>query len=77
MRRAVVVLLLLIANAVFGSEQAGDARASHGVSLPQTAASQLLAEWLSAYEAGDREALRHFAATRYTPEAHAAGAAHR
>jgi hypothetical protein len=61
MRRAVVVLLLLIANAVFGSENAGDARASQGVAVPQTTAGQLFQEWLAAYNAGDREALRKFA----------------
>jgi hypothetical protein len=69
MRRAVVVLLLLIANAVFGSDNAGDARAPHRVAVPSTVAGQLLEEWLTAYNAADREALRKFAATRYTPEA--------
>ena len=69
MRRAVVVLLLLIANAVFGAEKAGDARASHGVSVPQTKGGQLFQEWLTAYNAGDVDALRKFAETRYTPEA--------
>jgi hypothetical protein len=69
MRRAVVVLLLLIANAVFGSDNAGDARAPHRVAVPSTVAGQLLEEWLTAYNSADREALRKFAATRYTPEA--------
>ena len=54
MRRAVVVLLLLIANAVFGAEKAGDARAPHRVSVPQTKGGQLLEEWLTAYNAGGR-----------------------
>jgi CubicO group peptidase (beta-lactamase class C family) len=69
MRRAVVVLLLLIANIVFGSEKAGDSRASHRVAVPSTAAGRLLDEWLTAYNAGDREALRKFSDKRYTPEA--------
>ena len=69
MRRAVVVLLLLIANIVFGSDKAGDARASHRVAVPATTAGRLLEEWLTAYNAGDRTALRKFSETRYTPEA--------
>jgi len=48
MRRAVVVLLLLIANVVFGSENAGDARASQGASVLQTVPGQLLQQWLTA-----------------------------
>ena len=69
MRRAVVVLLLLIANIVFASEKAGDSRASHRVAVPSTTAGRLLDEWLTAYNAADREALRKYSETRFTPEA--------
>jgi CubicO group peptidase (beta-lactamase class C family) len=54
---------------MFGSDKAGDARASHRVAVPPTVAGQLLQEWLAAYNAGDRAALRKLSETRYTPEA--------
>lgn len=60
MKRAVVVLLLLIANAVFGN--------SRDAAL-DSPAGKLFAEWLAAYNAADGAALRKFAETRYTPEA--------
>ena len=58
MKRAVVVLLLLIANAVFGSDKA---------TTPDTAPGKLFQEWLEAFNAADGAALRKIAETRYTP----------
>lgn len=60
MKRAVVVLLLLIANILFASDQ---------VTLPDSAPGKLLSEWLTAYNAADAIALREFAEKRYSPEA--------
>ena len=60
MKRAIVVLLLLIANAVFGSST---------TRVPDTAPGTLLQEWLAAVNAADADGLRKFAETRYTSEA--------
>ena len=60
MKRAIVVLLLLIANAVFGSST---------TTAPDTAPGKLLQEWLTAFNGADGDALRKFAETRYTTEA--------
>lgn len=55
MKRAIVVLLLLIANAIFGAQQ---------TTAPDTAPGKLLQEWLRALNAADADALRTFAETR-------------
>src|SRR5215203_308708 len=60
MKRAVVVLLLLIANILFGSSK---------VTPPDSAPGKLLGAWLAAYNAADIPALRDFAEKHYTPEA--------
>ncbi len=60
MKRAVAVLLLLIANILFASSR---------VTPPDTAPGKLLQEWLAAYNAADAAALRQFAEQRYTLEA--------
>lgn len=60
MKRAVVVLLLLIANAVFGTSKG---------TTPDTPPGRLLQEWLRAFNAGDEPALRKFAESRYTAQA--------
>ncbi|MBA2622266.1 MAG: serine hydrolase [Chthoniobacterales bacterium] len=60
MKRAVVVLLLLIANAVFASSE---------VKPPDSGPGKLLAEWLRAYNGADATALRDFAEKHLTPEA--------
>ena len=61
MKRAIVVLLLLIANAIFG--------ASKETTIPDTAPGRLLREWLTAFNAADEAALREFAGKRYTAQA--------
>ena len=61
MKRAIVVLLLLIANAVFGT--------SKETTIPATAPGRLLQEWLTAFNAADEAGLRKFADKRYTEQA--------
>ena len=58
MKRAVVVLLLLIANAIFGADP---------TKLPETAPGQLMQEWLDALNRADAAALAKFAEEHYTP----------
>ena len=60
MKRVAVVLLLLIANAIFGSS---------GITVPDTAPGKLFQEWVAAFNAADISALRKFAETHYGPEA--------
>ena len=66
MRRAIVVLLLLIANAVFGM--------SKETAIPDTAPGRLVQEWLTAFNAADRSALREFADAKALGSARAARA---
>ena len=60
MKRVLIVLLLLIANAIFGSSK---------TTVPETAPGTLFREWVAAFNAADGAALRKFAETRYSPEA--------
>lgn len=60
MKRAVVVLLLLIANALFGST---------GVTPPDSVPGKLLREWLAAYNSADISGLKQFAEKRCMSEA--------
>ena len=60
MKRVAVVLLLLIANAIFGSGE---------ITVPDTAPGKLFQKWIAAFNAADVSALRTFAETHYSAEA--------